>query len=376
MNRLIATLMIVTVLCGAAAKADTMYVVTPLGTLGGPNSDPTAINSSGVVTGWADPDIGGTAYAFTWTAPGPIQSLGTLSGGIASAGNSINDSGWVAGASDTQAVVYTPQSGMQPLGFLRGGSLSQANCVNNAGVVVGDSGTVGETYLNPFLWTAAGGMQDLNSTITNMPSGWTPTAAGIINNSGLIAGIGYANLSTYPPSGTEHAFTLSGGSLTVMPNPYPTGFGIYPEGMNSSGEVVGLAVDANEQEHAFVYTPADGTRDLGNLGGDLAVAFGVNDLGTIVGGTELSDGTGVAFIYTNAGGMVNLNTLAPVNGWTLDCACGINDNGQIIAQGYNGNDYQAFLLTPTPEPSTFGLLIAFACFILILQLCHRRLVKH
>ena len=48
----------------------------------------------------------------------------------------------------------------------------------------------------------------------------------------------------------------------------------------------------------------------------------------------LADGTDAAFLYTDAGGMVNLNTLVQVNGWTLDAAVAINDNGQIAAPRY------------------------------------------
>ena len=98
-------------------------------------------------------------------------------------------------------------------------------------------------------------MVDLNNTIVNMPSGWTPTAAIAINNSGVIAGIGYADLATSPPSGTEHAFVLNGGTLTEIPDPAPpTGTGIQPFGLNSSGEVVGDYLDSNYKEHAFMYT--------------------------------------------------------------------------------------------------------------------------
>ena len=287
------------------------------------------MNSYGQVTGDSDGPVAGTGLAFIWTSPGPMQSLGTLPGAVSSNGESINDAGWVCGNSDGEAFVYTPKNGMQGLGFLPGGTLSVAACVNNAGVVVGVSGTVGENYLNPFVWTAAGGMQDLNSTITNMPTGWTPTAARLINENGVIAGIGYPVLSTYPPSGTEHAFTLSGGSLTEIPSPSGN---IQPEAINSSGEVVGFYGGS----HAFEYTPAGGIRDISGLGGPFAAAEGVNDLGTIVGGCTLSDGGDVAFIYTDTGGMVNLSALVSLSdGFSLGAALAINDNGQILGVGGN-----------------------------------------
>ena len=208
-----------------------------LGTLGGPDVQATGINSSGQVIGNADGEVSGTGFAFLWTAPGPMVSLGAL-GSLPTQSNAtgINDSSWVVGQSNNEGFVYTPQTGMQGLGLLPGGTLSQAYCVNNAGVISGVSATVGSTYLHPFVWTASGGMTDLDTTITNMPSSWTPTSASLINNAGLVAGIGYAELSTYPPSGAEHAFTLNGGTLQEIADP---GTAIYPKAINSNGEVVG-----------------------------------------------------------------------------------------------------------------------------------------
>ncbi len=370
MNRLIAILMVVTVLCGTPAMADTMYVVTDLGTLGGPNSVPTAINSSGVVTGWADPDIGGTAYAFV-SSSGSMQSLGTLPSAVSSDGMSINDSGWVVGQSGNEAFVYTSQTGMQAAGFLSGGTSSVLCAINNSNVSVGGSDTAGVALDSAVIWDPTNGMRNLNNMIVNPPVGWAPTLAIAISQNGLIAGIGSAGTSqTFPPP-NQHAFVLSGGSLTVIPG---LGIDIQPAAINSIGEVVGTFFDANYKEHAFVYTAAAGTRDLGNLGGSETVAYGVNDFGQVVGGTTLSDGDEVAFLYTDSGGMVNLDALAPTSQFDINCTTGINDNGQIIAEGVDasGNGH-ALLLTPTPEPSTLGLLIAFACFILILQLCHRKL---
>jgi probable HAF family extracellular repeat protein len=63
----------------------------------------------------------------------------------------------------------------------------------------------------------------------------------------------------------------------------------------------------------------------------------INDHGVIVGGP---------FIYSN-GTLQNLNNLIPPgSGFTLDDATGINDNGQIVVNGYNAQGQEhAFLLT-------------------------------
>ena len=61
--------------------------------------------------------------------------------------------------------------------------------------------------------------------------------------------------------------------------------------------------------------------------------------------------------------MIDLDLLAPANGYTLVQATGINDAGQIIAVGTDSQgDTHAFLLTPTPEPSTLAILGPLALF--------------
>src|SRR5437870_537917 len=85
----------------------------------------------------------------------------------------------------------------------------------------------------------------------------------------------------------------------------------------------------------------------------------MNDLGQVVGNAKLSYlGTDLrAFLYED-GSTIDLNTVLPRDsGWTLGAATGINDNGQIVGNGYYHNQIHAFLLSPVvPEPGTLCLL--------------------
>jgi probable HAF family extracellular repeat protein len=105
--------------------------------------------------------------------------------------------------------------------------------------------------------------------------------------------------------------------------------------------------------------------DLGSLRiSDYCYALGINNNGQVVGFSG-----GSAFLYSG-GAMIDLNTLIPTNsGWTLEEATGINDSGQICGYGRNpsGQD-DAFLLTPVPEPATWGLFVLGS----IVFVLHRR----
>ena len=49
--------------------------------------------------------------------------------------------------------------------------------------------------------------------------------------------------------------------------------------------------------------------DLGTLGGASSGAEAVNDSGQVVGGSQTASGANHAFLWTQAGGMVDLGTL-------------------------------------------------------------------
>jgi probable HAF family extracellular repeat protein len=84
---------------------------------------------------------------------------------------------------------------------------------------------------------------------------------------------------------------------------------------------------------------------VGRLRGE---AFGINDLGEVVGWSTSVNRSGYyvqhAFIHSGAT-FQDLNTLIPPgSGWVLSDATGINDSGQIVCDGYNtGGEHHAFL---------------------------------
>ena len=75
-------------------------------------------------------------------------------------------------------------------------------------------------------------------------------------------------------------------------------------------------------------------KDLGNLGGGRGQARAIDSAGRIVGWSNGPDGKPHAFLWTQATGMINLQTLVP---WGLGVdvidATAINDSGQIAAIG-------------------------------------------
>jgi probable HAF family extracellular repeat protein len=100
-------------------------------------------------------------------------------------------------------------------------------------------------------------------------------------------------------------------------------------GINNLGQVVGWAFVASGVEHAFLWTKAAGMRDLGTLGGS-SRALAINDNGQVVGSSYTLAGEKHAFLWTATDGMRDLGTL----GGTLSEATGISQNGVIVGLSF------------------------------------------
>jgi len=344
-----------------SARADVQYTVTNLGALpGDTESWPTAINNLGQVVGYsAVPGLNYNAWLYSNGSmtslgnpayPGSKalalnnvgQVVGTSSGPnlggafVSSAGNmqyignglvptGINDSGTIVGSyfvnADIRGFVYT-NGIIQDFGTLPGGVSASANAINDAGQIAGESGGGGVTHAVLY---SNGVMQDLGTL-----SGGSSSGGYAINNLGDVAG------SSRTP--------LLGGI-----------------------------------DHAFLYTQSAGMIDIGqSLGNTATFAYGVNDSDLVVGYIN-GNGGNRAFLYSG-GVLYNLNDLIdPSSEVLLDRAIGINDAGQIIAQGATAQDPNgtyAFLLTPTPEPGAGVIVLGTICGFVLLRGGRSDRVRH
>ncbi len=163
-------------------------------------------------------------------------------------------------------------------------------------------------------------------------------AAFAINDNGQVAGAS-GQCSAFNSSILEnlqplHALLWQGDTVTDLGNLGGTGqgFGNLALNLNNKGQVVGqsdLSGDANF--HAFLWTKASGIEDLGTLTGDVnSVALGINDSGKIVGLSLDANFDPHPYLWQN-GVMTNLNSLVPANGpLYLLVACSINSGGEIV----------------------------------------------
>jgi probable HAF family extracellular repeat protein len=330
------------------------YVATPIRSLDGSFTDPTAINAKGQIAGsTSTPGFNGTFRAFIYT-DGQMTDLGTLGGQrVRSFGYAINDAGQVTGESaDDAGLLAHPflysDGTMIDLGTL-GGSTGRALAINSSGQIVGAANTAGDVSYHAFLY-ANGVMTDLDTW------GGTRSIAFGINNSGQIAG-------TIRRPGDAHAvaFIYSTGNLQII-----DGLSTYGDAdvtaINANGEITGGFHISESILHAFLYS---GGRviDLGTLSGVSSRGFGLNNSGQVVGGSQVSLPllgdplifTNHAFIYTG-GVMYDLNSMviSGLDGCVLTLATAINDSGQIVAVGYDETTKRtcptAFRLDPAPLP--------------------------
>jgi len=326
------------------------------------------LNNPGTVVGSADtsipcnnPNNCPVFHAFRWQN-GVLTDLGALSAQVNdSATNAINARGWITGFSQTveldpvtgspagHAVLWADDQIMD-LGTLSTGIQSSGNYINNGGAVVGIS-TIDTTFdpfatsLGPFsspthVFTWKNGvMQDLGTL--GGPDSFSFSGC---NNqrSDLVTGASYTNLTANAATGfpTLHAFLWQNGKMTDIPT--LGGTFAFAQCANNQGQVVGQSnltgdsgcdgsLDGSCFQHAFLWDHGMLT-DLGTFGGDLSVAGWINNAGDVVGGAYTTNDESFHATLWRQGRITDLGTLP---GDCASAASAINSKGQIVGQSFN-----------------------------------------
>lgn len=147
------------------------------------------------------------------------------------------------------------------------------------------------------------------------------------------------------PAGAALAFAASAQQYTAVELGTLGGAGASAYGVNDIGMVVGASLTESSELHAFVWEDGVMT-DLGTLaGGDASEAFSVNNSGVIVGRSRNANGVDRPVRWTRQGStwtIEDLGTFGGAFGW----ATRVNEKGQIT--GYaslSTGPYHAFLWT-------------------------------
>lgn len=286
----------------AALAAAQSYTVTDLGYIGGvpKATNPEGVNNNGQVTGYSYVS-GSTVYNAFLFDGGPLVDLGALVDQGFSIGTSLNDFGDVAGYSTlltpgTHAFLFKNGT-MQDLGVLPGGTSSIANAVNNQGQVVGysstpNSGQRAVIFANGII-TDIGALNDFGSPGAGI------SAAYAINNKGQVAGNSY----NFDPPGfsangfSTHAFLFTNGAMKDL-----GGINAIGKGINESGTVVGGSTVSDGTSHAVRFDGSGSYSDLGNL---MCVSEDPITLGQFIGiFCPNSKGNSAAYSINNFGQIV------------------------------------------------------------------------
>jgi hypothetical protein len=247
------------------------------------------------------------------------QGFGASTGGIA-VGRSFRTGG-------AQAFTWTLGGGIVGLPNLSGRSFCVSNSANDSGIVVGTGATTafGSSRL-PVVWQ--------NGVVSQLPlpTGQTLGDANHVNASGVAVG-------SVNGGSLQRGVIYSGGSASIITQTTSNGsYFLTAFGINDSGRVVGQGIDPNNAavNVGIVYDiGASMAFSVGALPGfNGALAFGVSNTGYIVGSSMLNQGSGLPFIWSDAGGIV---AIPLASGTSQGSARAVNSAGWVV-----GNDSSAF----------------------------------
>ncbi|MHC4212568.1 MAG: hypothetical protein ACYSWP_04240 [Planctomycetota bacterium] len=317
-----------------------------------------SINNNGQIVGCVLDDNHSTVHAvlFDTSGDGNNIDLGTL-GGDNSVAHSINNNGRIVGQADSNSF-YSPHATI----FDSNGSTNTSLADESAAWSINDyNQIVGYKVFHPDNndpvnhATIFNTGHDANIIDLGILPGYGSSIALSINNSGQIVGFSTSDMQSqdwratlFDPNGSSNNIDLGtlGGQISMA-------FSI-----NESGQIAGSADTADDYRRATLFDPnGDGNNiDLGTKTGYFeSTAISINNNGQIVGAFYLDPirGENRAMIFdpTGTGNNYDLNELInPALGYTLQGAIHINDNGHIVCHGNNAQGRgRAFLLTPADK---------------------------
>src|SRR5262245_41062765 len=236
---------------------------TDLGTFGGDNSEALDVNDNGDVVGWAE-QPGGNPHAFLLRSGNTVkQDVSSELGTMSAAANGINNLGWIVGdyqppmsSAHKQAFLWIeglPLKTLQPA-F----DYSRAFAISMTGNIVGMKsgplpGIPGSPCIgiSPLEWAANVNWYEL----LWCSSGQNLARATDINNMGLI--VGWEELGA--PFGAQAWAVNSNWSKVVVPKPDSPTCGMWANGVNNSGTIVGRAcinMLFGSRDRAFIWRKA------------------------------------------------------------------------------------------------------------------------
>jgi probable HAF family extracellular repeat protein len=181
---------------------------------------------------------------------------------------------------------------------------SMGDAINDHGQIAGYGGT-NTDECQAFVWDEETGVTNLH-----VPE-WTESRALDINNAGQVVGVFKESSDEWflffwdPEDGLTEIVSYETAGISE---------GAYHIRLNNHGEVAGSAVfdeeDGSDQLRAFLWDRENGMKDLGTgiLQGKESLAWGINDVGQVMGGYIDASGSNGAFIRDDEGGIREAET--------------------------------------------------------------------
>lgn len=326
---------------GAASKGQFLPLDYPAAAM----TYATAINASGVVTGYYY-TAGAVEAGFIRAADGTYTSF-SIPGAVAIYPKAINASGTITGeyvtagslTGDTHGFVRLADGTVTPFDIDPAGYGTSPTAINDAGAVAGWWDAEARNHPG-FIRFPSG--QQMSFSAGGYASTW-PTS---INNHGLVAGwfyppqplnapmVGFIYNSNHRRAPeTTFQISLPGG---------PNGLATAPEAMNDAGVVTGYYLASGGGLHCFVRAKngAVTSFDIPALPGATPAAINIH--GVIIGNGDDPNGVPHGFMRMPSGSI----RLTEPAGAVWSVAAGINDARTVVGAYDDGHTTHGFLMTP------------------------------